>query len=109
MIIIIRPLNNKTPTFKRLKNKPMKTLKLSIIALIINSAFLIFNSPKAEAQIIITVAGNEAPGYSGDGGYATTAQLNYPMGVAFDAAGNMYIADESNQRIRKVTPSGIIT
>ena len=54
--------------------------------------------------IIHTVAGNNAlgAGYSGDGGAATSAQLNLPMGVAVDAAGDLYIADFSNNRIRKV-------
>jgi sugar lactone lactonase YvrE len=54
--------------------------------------------------IIHTVAGNNnlGAGYSGDGGAATSAQLNWPMGVAVDPAGDLYIADFSNDRIRKV-------
>jgi sugar lactone lactonase YvrE len=54
--------------------------------------------------IIHTVAGNNAlgGGFSGDGGAATSAQLNWPMGVTVDAAGNLYIADFSNNRIRRV-------
>jgi trimeric autotransporter adhesin len=54
--------------------------------------------------IIHTVAGNNAlgAGYGGDGGLATSAQLNWPMGVAVDPAGDLYIADFSNNRIRKV-------
>jgi uncharacterized protein (TIGR03437 family) len=59
--------------------------------------------------IITTVAGNGRSDYSGDGGPATSAALNTPSGVAVDAAGNIYIADTSNARIRKVTPAGIIT
>jgi uncharacterized protein (TIGR03437 family) len=62
---------------------------------------------------ITTVAGNNtSPGlgaFSGDGGPATSAGLNSPTGVAFDKAGNMYIADYGNQRIRKVDTSGTIT
>jgi uncharacterized protein (TIGR03437 family) len=58
---------------------------------------------------ITTVAGNGVAGYSGDGGPATQASLNDPESVAFDAAGNMYIADYSNLLIRKVTPAGIIS
>jgi sugar lactone lactonase YvrE len=58
---------------------------------------------------ITTVAGNGTPGYSGDGGPATSTELCNPVGVAVDGAGNLYIADEFNQRIRKVTPGGTIT
>jgi uncharacterized protein (TIGR03437 family) len=57
---------------------------------------------------IATVAGNGAAGYSGDGGQAVKAQLNGPQGVAVDAAGNLYIADTENNRIREVTPDGLI-
>jgi len=59
--------------------------------------------------IISTVAGNGAAAYSGDGGPATSASLNFPCGVASDAAGNLYIADSDNQRIRKVGTNGTIT
>jgi sugar lactone lactonase YvrE len=58
--------------------------------------------------IIHTVAGNGTVGYSGDGGPATSAQMYSPFGVAVDSADNLYIADQSNHRIRKVTPDGII-
>src|SRR2546427_2237248 len=59
--------------------------------------------------IITTVAGNGTAGLSGDGGPAGSASLSYPGGVAVDGAGNLYIADSSNQRIRKVDTAGIIT
>lgn len=64
--------------------------------------------------IITTIAGtnaaNLAPGgYSGDGGAATNARLNYPSGVAVDHFGNVYIADFNNARIRKVNTNGMIT
>jgi sugar lactone lactonase YvrE len=59
--------------------------------------------------IISTVAGNGTMGFSGDGGPATSAALNTPSGVAVDAGANLYIADSGNQRIRKVTPGGIIS
>jgi uncharacterized repeat protein (TIGR03803 family) len=59
--------------------------------------------------IITTVAGNGKGSYSGDGGAATNADLNFPAGVAVDATGNLFIADSSNYRIRKVATSGIIT
>ncbi len=58
---------------------------------------------------INTLAGNGAQDYSGDGGLATNAGLYWPSGVATDAAGNLYIADTQNNRIRKVTPGGTIS
>jgi len=59
--------------------------------------------------VITTVAGNGTNGYSGDGGPATNAELNYPAGVAVDAAGNLFIGDQLNMRIRRVGTNGIIT
>jgi sugar lactone lactonase YvrE len=59
--------------------------------------------------IITTIAGTGVAGFSGDGGPATAAELNWPHGAAVDAAGNLYISDSSNHRIRKIDPSGIIT
>jgi hypothetical protein len=59
--------------------------------------------------IINTVAGNGTPGYSGDGGPATSAQLAAPVGVTLDGSGNLYIADASKCCIRKVNSSGIIS
>ena len=60
--------------------------------------------------IISTIAGTGTQSYSGDNGAATSATLNYPFGVGLDTAGNVYIADTDNHRIRKVTIStGIIT
>jgi sugar lactone lactonase YvrE len=55
------------------------------------------------------VAGNGIPNFSGDGGPATQASLFQPWGVCFDSSNNLYIADKYNGRIRKVTPSGIIS
>ena len=52
--------------------------------------------------VIATVAGNGIRGYSGDGGAATNARLDYPSGVVLDSLGDLYIADEDNNRIRKV-------
>ena len=59
--------------------------------------------------IITTVAGRGMAGYSGDGGAATAAALDGTCGVAVDLAGNIFIADQGNNVIRKVNTSGIIT
>ena len=56
----------------------------------------------ADTGTISTVAGNGTPGFSGDGGAATSAELNLAAGVAVDGAGNLYIADFNNNRIRRV-------
>ena len=58
--------------------------------------------------ILTVVAGNGTPGFSGDNGPATSAQMNQPEGIAVDSAGNLYIADTINNRIRKVS-NGVIT
>jgi len=63
----------------------------------------------AQIYTIRTLAGNEVEGYSGDGGPAAGAQLNVVNGVAVDAAGNVYIADTNNCRIRKVSKGVIAT
>jgi len=58
---------------------------------------------------ISTYAGNGTAGYGGDGGSATTAELNLPIGLVLDSAGNLYIADYGNNVVRKVTPAGTIS
>lgn len=59
-------------------------------------------------NVIVTVAGNGEISFGGDGGLATKARLLSPSGVAVDAAGNLFIADEGNNRIRKVDRNRII-
>src|SRR5438552_2889415 len=56
----------------------------------------------AVTHVITTVAGNGTSGFSGDGGPATAAELDGPIGVAVDGAGNLFIADEFNRRVRRV-------
>jgi trimeric autotransporter adhesin len=63
----------------------------------------------ASNQVINTIAGTGTLGFSGDFGLATKAQLNVPHDVTVDAAGNVYIADYSNSRIRKVSTAGVIS
>ncbi len=59
--------------------------------------------------IISTFAGNGTPGYNGDGAPATSKELNYPVSVSADAAGNVYIGDYFNDRVRMVNTSGVIS
>ncbi len=59
--------------------------------------------------MIHTVAGTGKSGFSGDGGPATKALLKMPAGLHFDKAGNLYIADRENNRVRKIDSKGIIT
>ncbi len=59
--------------------------------------------------IISTFAGTGIGGFSGNGGPAVNAQLHSPQGITFDALGNLYIADETNEQIRKITTTGIIS
>ncbi len=63
----------------------------------------------APNNTITTVVGTGVPGYSGDGGPAAEALLKLPSGIALDSSGNMYIADEGNAAVRRVTSSGLIT
>jgi sugar lactone lactonase YvrE len=59
--------------------------------------------------VLTRIAGTARPGFSGDGGSALSAQLHSPQAIAVDSAGNVYIADSSNGRIRKVSTNGIIS
>jgi sugar lactone lactonase YvrE len=71
---------------------------------------LLWSVPAFTQGVVTTVAGSGQAGFSGDGGLATTAQMNFPGGVAVDRnTNNLYIADLNNQRIRKVTASGTIS
>ena len=60
------------------------------------------------SDTITTIAGNGVAGFSGDGGQATSAELNLPDGVAVDAQGSLHVADYANHRVREVS-GGIIT
>jgi poly(3-hydroxybutyrate) depolymerase/sugar lactone lactonase YvrE len=58
---------------------------------------------------ITTVAGTGTAGFSGDEGPATAAQINHPLGLAVDSAGNLFIVDQRNHRVRRVAADGTIT
>jgi hypothetical protein len=84
---------------------------------IADSANNVIRRVDAATRIITTVAGDYAAGeaggglggFSGDGGPATSAQLNDPQGVAVDGAGDLFIADTFNNAVREVTPAGVIS
>lgn len=59
--------------------------------------------------VISTIAGNDTAGFSGDGGSATAAKINRPYGVMIDSSGNILFADAGNNRVRKISGSGIIS
>ena len=61
------------------------------------------------AGIITTIAGNGIAAYSGDGGPATAASFDYPVALAFDAWGNLYVCDQGSATVRRIDPAGIIT
>ncbi len=78
---------------------------LKIMKHLIFLGIAVFFSVALDAQTISTVAGNDTGAYAGDGGPAIHAEIQGPYGVALDAAGNIYIADQYNDRVRKVTAS----
>src|SRR5262245_36016356 len=71
--------------------------------------FLACTSFFARSQVIITIAGNGVSGYGGDGGAATAASINTPTSITIDASGNLFISDQLNSCVRRVTPGGIIS
>ncbi|MCX6290134.1 MAG: IPTL-CTERM sorting domain-containing protein [Bacteroidetes bacterium] len=84
----------------------MKTKIGSLLILLVSVIGILTSS----AQTITTVAGNGTYGYSGDGGPATAASFGTIPSIALDASGNLFIADEYNNRIRKVDNStGVVT
>src|ERR1700681_3688764 len=70
--------------------------------------FLLYAWP-AQPQMITTIAGNGVAAFSGDGGLASSASLNHPLGMAVVAGGPVYIADTDNWRIREVSATGMIS
>jgi uncharacterized protein (TIGR03437 family) len=100
-------------------NGPAKSAQLDPNDVTMDSAGNLFIADYVNCRIrkinlatktITTVAGIGSPGYSGDGGLATSAQLRFPTSMAVDAAGNIYIADNGNSVVRRVSATtGIIS
>ncbi|MCS7044010.1 MAG: hypothetical protein NZR01_14585 [Bryobacteraceae bacterium] len=85
----------------------MKRFLAGISAVLMLAAAAFAQAPPT--YTIGNFAGNGAAGFAGDNGKAPEAQLNYPLGLAIDRSGNIYIADQINHRIRRVAPDGTIT
>src|ERR1035437_5068534 len=80
----------------------------SHLSLALLACTLVLGTANVQAQTISTIAGNGTAAYSGDGGPATAAALNQPRGIALDSAGNIFVADMTNARIRKIGTDGTI-
>ena len=94
------------------KPRPTVTVLVGVLSLVISSlavSVLLRQVAVAASDTISTVAGTGVFGFSGDGGPATAAQLNFPEDVAVDAAGNLFIVDNANSRVRRVSPTGAIS
>lgn len=96
---------------------PATSAELNTAASIMFSAGSLYIADSSSQRIrrvssdgtITTIAGNGVKGFSGDGGPATSANLATPLGMAMDSPGNLYFADGDNNRIRRVSPGGVIT
>lgn len=84
-------------------------VSLAVVVACVGSLVGCGSSGVANYGTISTVAGNNKAGYAGDGGAATSAQLNQPSCVVVDAAGNLYIGDLKTPAVRKVTAAGTIS
>jgi uncharacterized protein (TIGR03437 family) len=84
--------------------------RATILARLFGIAFLITPAwCQAPSYTISTIAGNGKAGYSGDGGPATSAEMNVTRGIVTDPAGDVYVVDQNNNVIRKISTNGIIT
>src|SRR3954453_5364553 len=83
--------------------------RLAALAVAVATAGVIATVALAAPGDIRTLAGNGTPGYAGDNGPATAAEIQGPRGIATLPGGGYLIADSSNNRIRKVTTAGVIT
>ncbi len=83
----------------------MKPNRIILLVALLSTFF----AKPLSAQTVYTVAGDGTAAYGGDGGISTLSKVNAPNGIAIDAAGNIYIADHDNNRIRKISTTGTIS
>ena len=81
--------------------------KLTVAVLVALAVLVTASIASADGSVVSTLAGSGVPGFAD--GPGATAQFRNPVGVAVDAAGNVYVADHSNSRIRKVSPAGVVS
>ena len=91
------------------ENSKMQRMKKHLFFIWLAMYIVMLGPVQAYAQNISTIAGNGILAFSGDGGPATFSEIYYPCGVAVDNGGNVFLADNGNNRIRKINSAGIIT
>src|SRR6266480_4351743 len=98
--------------YRRIQSLASDILRQTLLLLCLACVAWLNAVPVFAQGIITTLAGNGSRGFSGDGGPAVNALLDikhFTGGVAADAAGNVYIADTGNHRVRKINASGLIS